>query len=110
MEIERKLTGDVMGDNSLVDVDGAFGSSSRSTREMEKGHVFRRRRGNGVRVPGILHQTKIILRVGHIGRLMVFPDQHNMLEKRQRGVKRLHLTAIEQLGGDQHLCLANRQA
>jgi len=110
MEIKRKLTGNMVCDNSAVDMDGAFGSSRRTAREMQQSEIFWRRRPDGVGVPSILHQLKIILGVRHIRRLMIASDQHNMLEKWERGPECLHLSVIEQLGRDQYLCLTNRQA
>src|ERR1019366_974647 len=40
MEVERERPGSVVLNNSIVDVDGTFGSASGPTREVEERHCF----------------------------------------------------------------------
>ena len=99
MQIERELAGDMMSDDGLMHVHGAFRSPGGAACEMQQRHVCWSRPYRVERVGCLRQGVRKIDCAG--GRIVGTVGQKDMLQARKLVAPRLHFAPVECLGCDQ---------
>ena len=108
MQIERELSGDVMGDHRRVHVDRSLRPTGGAAGEVEEGHILRTRALNVEGLRGSVHQHGKAM--GAVGPCSVAVNEDNMAEAAEFVAPGSNFAAVEMLGSDEQLRLADAHA